>query len=250
MQKKFYVFIGNYGSGKTELSIQFALDFACSRADGALARREDDSQSDWLERGNSKGFRTALVDLDIVNPYFRSSEKGGLLETAGIKLIEPVFANKTIDSPSLPPEVASVFVDDSERVVFDAGGDPVGATALGRYHGDFASFAGGVEALYVINARRPLSGAADDILEMLDQIQDRARMRITGLVNNTNLSVETTADDLLYGQDIIASVSAQTGISVRYTTGWKRVLDEFAQKTDALGELYPIETRMRPAWLD
>ncbi len=225
MQKKFYVFIGNYGSGKTELSIQFALDFA-------------------------KKYQTALVDLDIVNPYFRSSEKGGLLEEAGIKLIGPVFANKTIDSPSLPAEVASVFVDDSERVVFDVGGDPVGATALGRYHGDFARYSGDVEALYVINARRPLSGTASDILEMLNQIQGRARMRITGLINNTNLSIETTAGDLLFGHDILAEVSANTGIPVRYTTGWKHVLDDYAGIKDVLGELYPIETRMRPEWLD
>ncbi len=225
MNKKFFIFIGNYGSGKTELSIQFALDY-------------------------SKKYRTALVDLDIVNPYFRSSEKGGLLKEAGIKLIEPVFANKTIDSPSLPAEVASVFADDSERVIFDAGGDPVGATALGRYHGDFAKFAGGVEALYVINARRPLSGTADDILEMLTQIQGRARMRITGLINNSNLSVETTVDDLMFGQAIVAEVSAKTGIPVRYATGWKHLLGELAAKTDVLGEPYPIETRMRPSWLD
>ncbi len=225
MQKKFYVFIGNYGSGKTELSIQFALDL-------------------------SKKYRSALVDLDIVNPYFRSSEKGVLLKDAGIKLIAPVFANKTIDSPSLPAEVASVFADDSERVVFDAGGDPVGATALGRYHGDFARFAGNVEALYVVNARRPLSGTADDILEMLAQIQGRARMRIAGLINNTNLSIETTVDDLVFGQETVAEVSVKTGIPVRYTTGWKRVLDELARKIDILGEPYPIETRMRPEWLD
>ena len=225
MQKKFYIFIGNYGSGKTELSIQFALDFAHK-------------------------YRTALVDLDIVNPYFRSSEKRSLFESAGIKLVEPVFANKTIDSPSLPAEVASVFVDDSERVIFDAGGDPVGATALGRYHDDFALFAGDVEALYVINARRPLSGTAGDILEMLAQIQGRARMRITGLINNTNLSVETTADDLLFGQEIVSAVSERSGIPVRFVTGWKSVLDEFSKKTSVLGELYPIETRMRPVWLD
>ncbi len=225
MQKKFFVFIGNYGSGKTELSINFALDFA-------------------------KKYKTALVDLDIVNPYFRSSEKRGILESAGIKVIEPVFANKTIDSPSLPAEVASVFVDGSERVVFDAGGDPVGATALGRYHGDFARFIGDVEALYVVNARRPLSGTADDILEMLAQIQGRARMRISGLINNTNLSIETTADDLLFGQEIIRDVSERSGLPVRYTTGWKSVLDSLAERSGVLGEPYPIETRMRPEWLD
>ncbi len=225
MQKKFFVFIGNYGSGKTELSISFALDFA-------------------------KKYRTALVDLDIVNPYFRSSEKKGLLQNAGIKVIEPVFANKTIDSPSLPAEVASVFADGSERVIFDAGGDPVGATALGRYLGDFAKFPGGVEALYVINCRRPLAGTADDILEMLAQIQGRARMRITGLINNTNLSIETTPGDLVFGQEIISAVSERSGIPVRYVTGWKSMLDGFAAGSNVLGELYPIETRMRPAWLD
>lgn len=226
MQKKFYVLVGNYGSGKTELSINFALNFA-------------------------KEYKTTLVDLDIVNPYFRSSEKAGLLCEAGIKVIAPVFANKTIDSPSLPPEVASVFADTSERVIFDAGGDPVGATALGRYKHEFDRFEGNIEVLYVINARRPLSRTHGDVCEMLEQIQSRSRLNITGLINNTNLAAETGAGDLLEGQKTVEQASELTGIPIRYVAGWKNVLEAFAARAGSFqGELLPIETRMRPSWQD
>ena len=225
--KTFYVFIGNYGSGKTELSLNFALNFA------------------------KAGERTALVDHDIVNPYFRSSEKNKLLESAGVVLVAPPYAKTGVDLPVVSAVVESVFVRDYDRVVFDVGGDPVGATALGRYYPQFEAVRENVLAYYVVNTRRPLSRTPKEIARLLDHIAARSRMSISGLINNANLARETTAENLVEGDEALKKVTGLTGIPVRYVTGWKSILDEFKRLApDHAGELYPIETYMRPGWLD
>jgi len=124
--KKLIIYAGNYGSGKTELSLNTAIHMA--------------------QRGD-----TALVDMDIVNPYFRSSEHVSMLGEHGIKLIKPPFANTTVDVPSLSAEIYSAFT--YEYAVFDAGGDPVGAKALGGMREYFEEVREKVGFYYVVNAR-------------------------------------------------------------------------------------------------
>ena len=111
--KKYYVLIGNYGSGKTELALNFAFNAA------------------------AKGLRTELLDLDMVNTYFRLTERGKMARMKEIRLVSPNYASSGIETLSLPAEVASAFAMDWDCVVFDVGGDAVGSTALGRYHQDF-----------------------------------------------------------------------------------------------------------------
>ena len=82
---RYTVLTGNYGSGKTELALNIALRLA-----GA-------------------GKKVTLVDLDIVNPYFRSAEKAAEMEAAGIRVLMPTFAMTTVDIPALPAEIQSVF---------------------------------------------------------------------------------------------------------------------------------------------
>ena len=137
--KKVYVLIGNYGSGKSELALNFAFKAA--------------------ERGE----RTELLDLDMVNTYFRVTERGNMTRMKEIRLVSPNFANSGIETLSLPAEVASAFAMDWETVIFDVGGDSTGSTALGRYHQDFVELEpGSLEVLNVVNIRRPLSGTAGE----------------------------------------------------------------------------------------
>lgn len=215
--KAVYVLTGHYGSGKTELALNLTIENA--------------------PRGN-----VVLVDLDIVNPYFRSSEKGELLKQHNIRLIAPVFARTTVDVPSLPPDIFFVFAMQSGTIVFDVGGDPVGATALGRFKGNFDSIKqpDTLDVLYVINGRRPFSSEAREVLKMLCDISERSRLKITGLINNTNLSTQTTLSDLLEGYELVKEVSKTSGIPVLYTTGKKDILDEFASaiKSKQLDETY------------
>ncbi len=230
--KRYCILIGNFGSGKTEISLNIAMDAA--------------------KRGKS-----ILVDLDIINPYFRSAERKKDLEEANVELLHPVFALTTVDVPSLPPDVYSVFAKPYDTVVFDVGGDPTGARALGQYKQNFDNLLENetLEVLYVINPRRPFSADASMILDMLAKIEGRARLRVTGLINNGNLSTETTADDLRHAYDIVREVSIETGIEVKYTTSTQKPLKDFLDmvKKENLDPLYigepmQIATLMRRDW--
>ena len=168
--KNVKVLIGNYGSGKSELALNFAMQAA------------------------ARGDRTELIDLDMVNTYFRLTERGKLVEQKEIRLISPNFACSGIETLSLPAEVASAFALDWDSVIFDVGGDDVGATALGRYHRDFAALPeGALEVLNVVNIRRPLASTLEKVLHLQEGMQTHARLRITGMINNTNLSTMTSA---------------------------------------------------------
>ena len=174
--KNVKVLIGNYGSGKSELALNFAI------------------------RAAARGDRTELLDLDMVNTYFRLTERGKLVEQKEIRLVSPNFACSGIETLSLPAEVSSAFVLDWDSVIFDVGGDDVGATALGRYHQDFVSLEpGALEVLNVVNIRRPLASTPEKIHHLQDAMQLHSRLTITGMINNTNLSTMTSADDLWDG---------------------------------------------------
>jgi energy-coupling factor transporter ATP-binding protein EcfA2 len=197
----FYVVLGNYGSGKTELSL-------------ALARHL---------RKSAAG-RVALVDLDIVNPYFRSAERAELLEKEGIEVKMPSFALSTVDIPALPAEIQSVFEPGRyERVVIDVGGDEVGATALGRYFPFIQRVRGQMTSLYVVNPFRPLSGTEEDICALFGLIVERARIRPDGLVNNANLQRQTTANDLIDAQTLLEKVGGRLNLPVVMTAGYERL---------------------------
>jgi hypothetical protein len=160
--------VGNYGSGKTELSI-------------ALARRL---------RKQTDG-RVALVDLDIVNPYFRSSEQKQLLEQEGIEVFMPSFAMSTVDIPALPAQIYGVFQQDFAHVVFDVGGDDTGATALGPYAPYFANVRDDTQVLYVVNAFRPFSDSADKIETLYRLIGEKSRLMVDGFIRNIREILDT-----------------------------------------------------------
>ena len=225
--KKMYVLIGNYGSGKTELAINFALRAA--------------------ETG-----RTEILDLDMVNTYFRLTEPGIMTRMKEIRLVSPNFTNSSVETLSLPAEVQSAFAMDWDTVVFDVGGDAAGSTALGRYHQDFMELEEGqLEVLNVINIRRPLSGTADRIIRIQNEMMVHSRLKITGMINNTNLSVATTEAELRDGYEIIKEVSERSGIPVAYTSGKKEFLDAFlAEGNDPkyIGTPVPIDVYMKRDW--
>ena len=181
--KKMMVLIGNYGSGKSELALNFAFQAA------------------------ARGERTELLDLDMVNTYFRLTERGKQVEMKEIRLVSPNFANSGIETLSLPAEVASAFAMDWDTVIFDVGGDAVGSTALGRYHEDFMALEpGALEVLNVVNIRRPLAGTVERIMHLQEEMQIHSRLKITGMINNTNLAEVTGPDELRDGYAMIREV--------------------------------------------
>lgn len=193
--KNVKVLIGNYGSGKSELALNFAI------------------------RAAARGDRTELLDLDMVNTYFRLTERGKLVEQKEIRLVSPNFACSGIETLSLPAEVSSAFVLDWDSVIFDVGGDDVGATPGPLSPGFVSLEPGALEVLNVVNIRRPLASTPEKIHHLQDAMQLHSRLTITGMINNTNLSTMTSADDLWDGYLVLREVADRTGIPVAYTTG-------------------------------
>lgn len=191
-QPRITVVCGHYGCGKTNLTLNLALEAAAA------------------------GERVTVADLDIVNPYFRSSEYSGLLEEQGVRLIAPVFAGTTLDTPTLPPELYSIFEPQAGRVFIDAGGDDAGVTALGGLHSQLEET--GYQMLYVINRYRVLSQTPEEAAALLGEIEAASRLKATALVNNSHLGVETRLDTLLGGLDFARKTAQLTGLPLLYST--------------------------------
>lgn len=219
---RFIVLTGNYGSGKTEIALNLAFRFA------------------------ALGEKTTLVDLDIVNPYFRSAEKAGELEKAGVRVLMPVFALTTVDIPALPPEIQSVFEQPSDRVIFDVGGDDTGAAALGRYAPAFQKNRSDTLSLLVINCMRPLTETREDILDLAERIGKRGRLGTDGLINNTNLADQTEPEMLEWGEGIVSECAREMGTRNVLNTGERRILDQCGLRFPRMD----IERRMIPEWME
>ena len=172
--------------------------------------------------------KTTLVDLDIVNPYFRSGEKADELKKAGIRVLMPTYAMTTVDIPALPAEIQSVFEVPSDRVIFDVGGDDTGAAALGRYYPSFMKHREDTLAALVVNCMRPLTMEDADILDLAERIRKRGRLEIDILINNTNLADETTPMMIENGEKTVLRCAEKMGV--------KRVIT--AGKTDILKDIW------------
>ena len=208
---------GHYGTGKTEFSVNLAL---------ALAEA---------------GERTALADLDIVNPYFRSRERRELLEAAGVRLIATSQALADADVPALPAELHALLEDRTVRGVLDIGGDPSGARVLARYRPRIVKE--DYRLLYVVNAARPEVRTAERSAEVLRAIETVTGLACTGLVNNTHLCGETAPEDIREGAALAEEVSQITGIPVVCHTAERRFQDRLRDLP-----LFPMEIRMKKPW--
>ena len=218
---KYLVLTGNYGSGKTEIALNLAFQEIRKHA------------------------VTTLVDLDIVNPYFRSGEKAEELRKAGIRVLMPTFALTTVDIPALPAEIQSVFETPADRVIFDVGGDDTGAAALGRYYPSFMSRRAETSVWMVVNCMRPLTQTTEAILEMAGRIQQRGRLALNGFINNTNLANRTTPEMIMEGETKVLDCAKQLGIQV-LTAGLPDILNRCQLKTDTLS----VKRYMKPDWME
>ena len=208
---------GHYGTGKTEFSVNLAL---------ALAREHPD---------------VTLADLDIVNPYFRSRERKALLAESGVTLISSSQACADADVPSLPPQLLGLLDDPSRRGVLDIGGDPVGARVLARFRPRIAKE--DHQLLFVLNANRPEVRQRDDAIRYLRSIEAVTGLSCTGIVNNTHLCGETTAEDIRKGAVLAAAVAEETGIPLLCHTA----LETLAGELEDL-PLFPIRIYMKKPW--
>ncbi|MDR1541851.1 MAG: hypothetical protein LBU32_28495 [Clostridiales bacterium] len=204
------IFAGHYGSGKTNLAVNHAFQLRKSHPDK----------------------RIAVCDLDIANPYFRALDSKKALEISNIEMIASGFSNSNLEAPSIPSSVSAIFDCKDILGIIDVGGDDRGAYALGRYSGRIAEE--GAQILLVCNCFRPLSKSPLQIESFKREIEAAANVRFTGMVNNSNLGSETTAEDVLKSMDFIDAASAACGLPVVFTAARRDLLPSLEGKMPGL----------------
>jgi len=224
--EKTTLFLGNFGSGKTEVAVNFALHLAANR----------------------KGLPVALVDLDLVNPYFRSREARQVLEDAGIRLILPDAQYLHADLPVLTSGVRAALVDqspDAGVLILDVGGDDVGARVLGALHDALPE--GSYRAVMVVNAARPMTADVPGISRMKAAIEAAGKIRVTGLASNTHLMDQTTAQTIARGRTLALQAAAALGLSLEFVTAPAALADAARQTVEE--DVLPIYRYLTPPWL-
>ncbi len=212
------IICGHYGCGKTNLALNMAADFA------------------------DRGEEVTLVDLDIVNPYFRSSDYADFIKEHNIDLVAPTFAHSNLDLPALPAEMYSIFTRKGRRII-DVGGDDAGATALGRFAPQMKNFS--YSMLYVINKYRIQSGSPEAVCELLGEIEMASRLKADFIVNNSHLMEYTTADTITESVPFAAQASELLGLPIAFTA----VPAAVAGQLDSVGgDIYPVDIIVKKPW--
>lgn len=184
----------------------------------------------------------AVADLDIVNPYFRTKDSLKDFQEKNIRLICSEYANSNLDIPALPQDMYAITDDKSLKVILDIGGDDRGALALGRLAPEI-NRENDFEMLMVINKFRPLTPDAASTIEVMREVELAGGIKFTGLVNNSNLGEETTAEDVIESAEYADSVSKISGLPVVMTTVKQELFDELKGK---IPNLFPLKLQEKP----
>ncbi len=187
--KRLTLFAGHYGSGKTNIAVNYAKKLA------------------------GEGKQVCIADLDIVNPYFRTKDSEEELSALGIRLVSPQYANTNVDLPALPAESYRLVQDKSTFGIMDIGGDDRGAYALGRFT-DAIKSENDYRMAFVVNCYRPLTSTVGDTVEIMKEIEAACGLRFNCIVNNSNLGAETTVKTVLDSLDFIERLTEETGLDV------------------------------------
>lgn len=211
------IFIGAYGSGKSEVSVNCAL----------------------LLKKNNPDKKVLLADLDIVNPFYRSADAARKLTDSDIRVIYPSYANSNVDAPVLSGEIYVIFDDDSYIGVYDIGGEDMGANVLGSLNNRLNNIEHNL--FMVVNTLRPFTSDADSIIVMAQELEAAAKQPITGFVHNTNLLESSTFEDIIRGNDILNEVASKTGVPVVATCYMEDYVKDFdASKLPNSGEIVKL----------
>lgn len=199
------LFVGHYGSGKTNLAVNYAT----------LLHRQ--------------GKQVVLADMDIVNPYFRSKDSEAELASMGIKTLSSPYANTNLDAPAMPASFYGIFEQRDSFAVLDVGGDDRGAVALGRYV-PMIKQENDYEMIFVANAHRALTPTPEDALEVLREIEQACKLPVTAIANNSHLGEFTDADTVLASAAYVNRLCELSGLPLIMTAYEQRLDPVLAQK--------------------
>ncbi len=218
MDHKITVICGHYGCGKTNFAIYLA------------------------ERWAAQGERVTLADLDLVNPYFRSSDYREELERRGVTVLAPLYAGTTLDIPAIAPELFSLAAREG-RIILDVGGDDAGATVLGTLSEPIK--AAGYDMIYVINRYRALSGTPEEAAELLREIEAASRLKATAVLNNSHLKSSTTVEAVAASVPYAQETARLLQLPLLDTT-----IPAFLAGAEGAERFLPVSVTVRAPWED
>ncbi|MBU3113814.1 nucleotide-binding protein [Clostridium lacusfryxellense] len=214
------IFTGHFGSGKTEIALNYVMDLA------------------------KTGKKVALVDIDIVNPYFCSRHMKDKLEKLGVKLIASSASLMNAELMVIPSNVYAVFNDKSYEVVMDIGGDDQGSLVLRQYNEYLKQES--YDMYFVVNNNRPFTSNKEETIEYLRSIERASGLIVTYLISNTNLSYESNTEDIIKGDKIVSEISFELKIPYKYIVCTKDLEESIKNKVHA--QVYSIDIYMKPPW--
>ena len=220
--KRVRLFIGHYGSGKSEVSINYVTQLR-KMVDGEVS----------------------FADLDIVNVYFRTREKKEQLRAMGINPIDSSIETDTLDLPAVSAQVMTPLHEKNVEYVLDVGGDNVGTRVVGRFAEHFVE--GEYDMFCVVNANREQTQTAEDVIRFIKSMEQTSKLKVTGLINNTHLIRQTTVEDVLRGQKLVREVSNLTNIPIKYVSCLRSLVDSLPD--DLEGDILPIDLYLREVWM-
>jgi len=219
--KGIFVIVGNYGSGKTEVSINLAVN------------------------QKRAGVDVKIADLDLVNPYFRTREARKALVKLGIEVVVPEEKYLQADLPILSPLISGLIRQPSDLTLIDAGGNNVGATVLAALADSFRNRH--IHMLQVVNPFRPFTDTIEGCLKMRDEIEKASKMTINGIIGNANLIDETSIDNIYTGYDFVKTLSGKTRLPLKFITAPVELLSDMDMGRFSCPVL-PIERQLVPPW--
>ncbi|MEA2022066.1 MAG: hypothetical protein U9N08_06300 [Candidatus Caldatribacteriota bacterium] len=221
MSKRINIFVGGFGSGKTEIAINYSID--CKK----------------------RFQQVAIVDLDIVNPYFRSREVKEILKLQGVKMVSPEGKLTYSDVPIISPEIKGLIQNQDFRLILDVGGDDVGSVVLGNFRNFIKDF--DYEMFLVVNIFRPFSRDVSQIKQMAREIEHTSRLKITGIVSNPNLSIETDEENIIEGHKKVVKASKALDIPIKFVCVDEQFIKKI-NKENIKESIFYIKTYMKLPW--
>jgi len=215
------VIVGNYGSGKTEVSINLAVVKKLA------------------------GLDVAIADLDLVNPYFRTREAKDLLFELGINVGLPPDEYLKGDLPILSPVIDGMIRNPSQLTILDVGGSDVGSKVLAALADPLRGKS--VHMLQVVNPFRPFTDTVKGCLKMRNEIENASKMTINGIIGNANLIDDTTMEDIYRGYEFVKILSEESELCLQFITVAETLLPAIDLKRFSC-PILPIRRQLVPPW--
>jgi len=247
--KRKTIVTGHYGSGKTEFTVSLAMMLAGKGFNSTDPSAQENRPP--MSTGSDEPYkRHAIIDLDIINPYFRSREQKEMLKQSGIEIYGSAFETEsTAEVPALSAKLRAPLEDKSCQVIIDTGGNDAGAVVLNQFTKYFTDDE--TTMLAVVNANRPDTSDINSAIEHIEAIEFITNLKISDIVSNTHMLRETTVDDIIRGHELCKEICEKTGKNLLCSCYPEGIInpDEIRTKSKLKGNLMPLGLHMRPTWL-